>query len=166
MADAIPQSLPNPQPAPVTVWQFSRTLTGRLLIWSAGSMAAGAALMALGRPFWRGFGVQAVGWGAIDAAIALVGRRSSERNQAAAGADPDLAVTEKAKLARLLWLNARLDVLYVLGGLILARSARRSAAGSPADERRGHGWGIVAQGAFLLVLDLWHALALRDMEAR
>ena len=146
------------------VWQFNRMLTRRLLLWSAGSIAAGSALMALGDPFWRSFGVQAVGWGAIDAAIAVAGRRGSERKQPAVAANPGLAAVEKDKLARLLWLNAGLDVLYILGGLILARGIRRAPAHRPAAERRGHGWGIVTQGAFLLLFDLWHAVAILDTE--
>ena len=48
------------------IWELQAALTRRLLLWSAVSVAAGALLLLFGDPFWRGFGVQAVAWGAID----------------------------------------------------------------------------------------------------
>jgi carboxylesterase len=137
-----------------TIWDLYSALTRRLLRWSAVSILAGAILLLLDRPLWRAFGTQALAWGAIDAAIALLGRWSSKRRRLAY-VDPlaaDVVRAEGDKLRRLLWINTGLDVLYVGAGLALALTlGARSAA------LRGHGWGIAVQGAFLFFLDLIHA---------
>jgi carboxylesterase len=100
-------------------------------------------------------------WGAIDAAIALGGRRAARRRQAAR---PDAlapgivdreANREARRLARLLWFNTGLDVLYVAGGLALAFTR-----GATSPFWRGTGWGIAVQGAFLFVFDLLHATSI------
>jgi hypothetical protein len=115
-------------------------------------MLAGLALLPLG-PFWRGFGLQALSWGAVDAIIAGVGRRSMLKRRAELANPADLASmrSEMLKLRRLLWLNTFLDVLYIGGGLRLNVTRGRH---KPA--WRGHGWGIVTQGIFLFLFDLYH----------
>lgn len=128
------------------VHAFGRTVSQRLLLWSALSMAGGALLWRRGGPFWRGFGIQAVGWGAIDALIAASGLRPGQQPS------PE-PVRAARKLRRLLWFNAALDVGYMAGGAWLARSKGRTDA-----QWRGQGWGIVVQGAFLFVFDVVHAL--------
>ena len=56
------------------ILDFQDTLSRRLLLWSALSLLSGAIILAVAAsPWWRGFGVQALAWGAIDAAIALFG---------------------------------------------------------------------------------------------
>lgn len=65
---------------------------------------------------------------------------------------PAVEAQERRNLRRLLWLNAGLDVLYVLGGLLLQRR----------QHWRGHGWGIIIQGSFLFLFDLYHALILAE----
>jgi len=130
---------------------FSRTVSIRLLLWSVLSMAGGALLWRWGTPFGRGFGVQSLGWGAVDAVIAgsgLVGQRPSRDTLAASESDH-----AACKLRRLLSFNALLDVGYVAGGVWLARTKGRANPGW-----RGQGWGIVVQGAFLFWFDLAHAL--------
>ena len=138
---------PNPAPTAYaqTVHAFGRTVSLRLLTWSVLSMAAGALLWRGGSPFWRGFGVQALGWGAIDALIAFSGLRPGQQPSA----EPARAARN---LRRLLWFNTALDVGYMAGGLWLARSKGQDDA-----NWRGQGWGIVVQGAFLFVFDLIHA---------
>ncbi len=139
------------------IWDFQDALTRRLLLWSALSIAAGAALLVFGDAFWRGFGLQAVVWGAIDAAIAIFGRRSAERRLAryarTGGMTAETETREAAGLRRLLWINTGLDVLYVAGGLLLANTL-----GQTDEFARGNGWGIVVQGGFLFLFDLLHAL--------
>ena len=133
------------------VHYFGRTVSTRLMLWSVLSMAVGALLWRRGSPFWRGFGVQSLGWGVVDAVIAgsgLLGQRRSA--QPSATGDPERAAR---KLRRLLWFNAGLDVGYMAGGVWLARTKGREDAGW-----RGQGWGIVVQGAFLFLFDLYHAL--------
>ena len=133
---------------------FQRRLTDRLLAWGVLSMTVGLVLQVAPRPFWRAFGTQSAIWGAIDAAIALAGQWQARRK---AGQQEDTAVTgEVRKIRRLLWVNAGLDVLYVLGGLWLALGKGRRA-----ETARGHGWGVVVQGAFLGVFDLIHAVRLQ-----
>ncbi len=134
---------------PVT---FQKRLTALLLVWSALSVLVGALLQWPQAPFWRAFGQQAIGWGAIDAAIALFGRRGLDK-KLARGYDAAEQAKDVRMLRRVLWANAGLDVLYIAGGLNLMRTRGR------ADARyRGHGAGIVVQGAFLLIFDLVHAM--------
>lgn len=140
-----------------TVWQLYNLISKRLLRWSALSVLSGIAAMLLGGtyilnlPFLRGFGIQAIGWGLIDALIAqggqwLANRRRGERSEA------ENDEREARKLRRLLLVNTALDVFYVSGGLILAFTW-----GARDPNWRGHGWGIVAQGLFLFFFDLFHA---------
>lgn len=135
---------------PKAVWAFNRRLSNRLWGWAALSMVLGVMLQRGRDPFWRSVGQQALGWGAIDGAIAEVGQRDADR-KAAAG-DPAVAAAHARRLRLLLWLNAGLDVGYMAGGVFLAR---RQGQDNPS--RRGHGWGIVLQGLFLFLFDLIHA---------
>ena len=129
---------------------FQRQLAQRLLAWSGFSVVCGVVLWLTRRPFWRGVGSQAVGWGMIDAGIALFGQHANTQKARDPEANtPDALAQEAASLHRLLWINTGLDVLYMLGGLRLARHEQ--------ERWHGHGWGIVIQGAFLFVFDLLHA---------
>ena len=145
------------------IWDLQDALTRRLLLWSALSVTAGAGLLLFGDAFWRGFGLQALVWGVIDAGIAIFGRRGADRRlsrQISEGADlRDLAEREAQNLRRLLWINTGLDVLYVAGGIALVNTLGASSLGPSAAFARGNGWGIVVQGAFLFLFDLLHALA-------
>jgi uncharacterized protein DUF6992 len=138
----------------MTVWNLYANLSRRLLIWGGTSMVAGLVLLMLGDPFWRGFGIQAAAWGAVDAAIAVLGSRAARRRRAgqADALEHTRLLQEERNLRRLLLVNTGLDVLYVAGGMALALTL---GAGDAA--WRGHGWGIVVQGAFLFAFDLVHA---------
>ena len=129
--------------------KFQRTVSNRLLAWSILSMVGGALLQLARAPFWRAFGQQAIGWGAIDAALAVFGRRGLEQ-KVQRGYPPAEAANDLHNLRRLLWFNAGLDVLYMLGGLALLRREDETP--------RGHGAGILVQGIFLFKFDLIHAL--------
>ena len=120
---------------------FTQTIARRLLLWGAISTNGGVILQFSRRPFWIGFGQQAIGWGLIDALIALVAGRSASRS------------FSSSTLRRILLINAGLDVLYMLGGFIFARTK-----GATDEKLRGQGWGIVLQGLFLFKFDLIHAL--------
>jgi hypothetical protein len=139
------------------ITQVQRRISRQLLIWSGASILIGLWLTLTQRdPDRRGFGQQAAAWGAIDAAIAIGGKISSERRAADPAAQTPAAQQREAKkLERLLWINTGLDVLYVLGGLALARRPDPEQRGW-----RGHGLGIVVQGIFLFWFDLYHALEL------
>jgi hypothetical protein len=128
-----------------------------LLRWSALSVLVGIALILVGGtyifnvPFMRGFGLQAIAWGLLDALIAqggqwLAHRRRGERSES------ENDEQEAHKLHRLLLVNTALDVFYVGSGAILAFTL-----GAQDPLWRGHGWGIVAQGVFLFTFDLIHA---------
>jgi esterase/lipase len=138
----------------VTVWDLQRVISKRLLIWSAASVLLGLVLIAVQVPFWTGFAIQAIAWGGIDAAIAVGGLWATRRRHARLPDPiaPEPLAREEDKLRRLLWINTGLDVLYVAAGLVAVLTLGRT------DTRwRGHGWGIVIQGAFLFVFDLLQA---------
>ncbi|MDZ4768759.1 MAG: hypothetical protein SGJ24_06490 [Chloroflexota bacterium] len=139
----------------MNIWDFQAMLSRRLAQWAAISFSLGAVMM-IGRAFWRGVGGQFAGWAVVNVAIAFFGSRvADDRRKKLKFPDiPAVQSEERGTLRNLLWLNAGLDVLYMLGGAALTRSD--SAA------RRGMGIGIVLQGAFLFVFDIWHALALRE----
>jgi hypothetical protein len=124
--------------SPVT---FTQTIMRRLLLWGVLSTLGGVLLQFSRKPFWIGVGQQAIGWGVIDALIALVAGRAT--SQSFSG----------QTLRRILLINAALDVLYMLGGFIFARTR-----GAHDEKQRGQGCGIVLQGLFLFKFDLIHAL--------
>ena len=137
----------------MSLWRFQQRLTGMLLGWAAASIGVGLALRRGGDALPRGVGEQYVGWGVINALIALIGRQGASRQRSAALSD---AAAQKRTLSRLWWVNTGLDVLYVLGGWRVMRG--RGAADA---HWRGRGLGIVLQGGFLFFFDLLNALALR-----
>lgn len=127
-------------------WQHDAL--GWLLAWGAGSIVAGAGLATSRRPELHQIGLQAIVWGAIDAGLALSGRRGARANQRH---DPTSASRsareEAARFQRIVAINAGLDLLYIAGGLRLAQTARRNSS------RYGIGAGIAIQGLFLLLYD-------------
>lgn len=136
--------------------EFEARLARRLLAWGGASVAGGAALAVVGSttgsPFLRAFGSQTVGWGAIEAALAIGGRARARRLLTDPPADPAEVAREAARVRRILVVNAALDVLYVAGGLAVATGRGRTDVAA-----RGHGLAAVVQGAFLLAFDAWHA---------
>lgn len=127
------------------IWAYSEAIGRRLLAWAVVSVSAGLFLLLAGDAFWRGFGVQAAAWGVGDGVIAGFGLRAAHKRARAPEA-------EARFLRRLLWINAGLDVGYIAAGLALAFTLGAADAGW-----RGHGWGVAAQGAFLLLFDFYHA---------
>lgn len=128
---------------------YQRDALRPLLVWGLGSSLLGAVLL-LAQGFWRHFGIQALSWGAIDAALAFAGRRGAERKaEQLASQQIDAATAQHAakQFQRVLLVNAGLDVLYILSGLFTARRFRERA------DRRGLGVGIAVQGLFLLIFD-------------
>lgn len=136
----------------MTIWQFQDALARRLLTLNIANIALGV-LIALRGGFWRGLGSQNVGWGLINIIIGLLGRQASRRRAESANAfESATLIREGRNLRRILWLNAGLDLLYMLAGWQTARRAR------PDEQlRRGIGWGVVIQGGLLFLFDLIHA---------
>jgi hypothetical protein len=125
----------------MSIQPFTPIIMRRLLRWGALSTVGGVLLHFTRQPFWIGVGQQAIGWGVIDALIALVAGRSASRS------------FSSSTLRRILLINAGLDVLYMFGGFVFARTK-----GATDEKLRGQGWGIVLQGLFLFKFDLIHAL--------
>ena len=130
-----------------TLLAAERALLLRLLAWGALSVLAGTAMLAWLRLRGRSsallehFARQMAGWGGLELAfVALSWRSLAPRDLSAA-----------TRLDRLLWLNAGLDIGYVLVGVSLAITGWRLG-------RRlgmvGAGIGVVVQGTALLLLDL------------
>lgn len=134
-------------PAGLDIWQFSADVSNRLMVWNAVNIGLGVQL-SRGAGFLRGIGSQGIGWGLINMAIGLIGRRSGGRRYEALENpyENDVQRRDTRNLRLLLAVNGALDVLYMLGGLRYARGARDSF-------RRGMGIGIVIQGALLFLFD-------------
>ncbi len=141
-------------------WRRARVVGRQLTVWALASVAAGALLLAVAgmaaedtAATLRAVAVQFVVWGAIDGGIAAFGERDRRRRLARGEADDATATAAfGARLRRLLRLNAGLDVVYLLVGVVLLLAWR-----SP--EGLGHGLGVLIQGGFLLGLDAWHGWA-------
>jgi hypothetical protein len=117
-----------------------RTVSTRLLLWSLPWMGASIVGLSLtSDPAAKGWWMMNGVWGFINSAIAMVGFLTPE---------PELET-----LRNLLLINAGIDVLYIAGGVFLL--TRQDPMW------QGAGWGVVLQGAFLLVFDLWQGLAIQ-----
>lgn len=137
----------------VTVWQQERELARTTVAWGLGSAAAGLLVAAVRReqPWWRAFGLQHAGWGAVDVLIAVVARRLQDRRMAG-HPDPYAASaleTERRKLFRVLVVNVIADAGYVALGMVLARRSKPRVAGA--------GAAVALQGAFLFLHDAHYA---------
>lgn len=154
---------PADTPAPQDIWQASEEISRRLLGWNMLNLVGGAlASLLAGKNYrLRGVAGQAVGWGMINAAIAILGRKATRQRALKPDARrPERLRKEARNLRVLLWVNAGLDVLYMIGGLALARRAKGDTP--KAEMQRGTGLGIVMQGAFLFIFDLIHAFRVPD----
>lgn len=144
------------------IWQYQVALSERLMQWAGFNLSLVAPLLLRRDAFWQGFGVQCGGWSLLNGALAWFGARAARRNAAEAHAHTaEQQSQERRRLARLLWVNTALDVLYIAGGLTLVGTQRRKSRFG-----QGSGWGIVLQGAALLLFDLAHALPLTALEER
>jgi len=140
----------------MNIWDYQRILVRRLIQWALLSLGVGT-LMLGGRRFWhashfwRGVGGQFIGWALVNLGIAYFGLTTSENRRVALPDPlaPEVLEHEAESLRRLLWINTALDLLYVAGGRWLVRRGKH-----------GTGWGIVIQGMFLFLFDLFHALAI------
>lgn len=143
----------------MNIWQFQDRISKRLLRWSIVSIGAGL-VMRLGGKFWKNVGNQFIAWGAVDAGIAI-GGQVAKRNRIDHMENPgvtEVLEKETENLGRALWVNAVLDVFYMLGAIMWMR--RDNGDG----RARGNGFGVLIQGLFLLVFDVFHARRLPDKE--
>jgi len=136
------------------IYAFQDDVTNRLMRWARWSVISGVMMSVHRSKFIRGIASQMISWGAIDAAIAYFGQKASEKNRTEPdGYSSDVLDKQADNLYKALVINAALDVLYVIAGLITANRSKSK-------YNRGIGLGIVIQGAFLFVFDALHALAL------
>ena len=144
-------------PAPPNVWRFYEKLSRRLIVWNIVNFGTGVVLQAF-TSFWRGVGAQAVGWSVINLAIGFFGQKGNAQRASKPDAHaPERMAKEARNLRAFLWINAGLDVLYMLGGLNMARRAAEK-GGENAEFRRGMGVGIIVQGGLLFIWDVINAL--------
>lgn len=138
--------------------KFQSKLSLRLLLWSCVSVTSGLLMMRRCK-FWKSLGTQFITWGLIDALIAVGGQRLSDNRLSKTQPEdmPERVRKEKRNLSIALWVNAGLDVLYILGGLHWMKSKDDGSV-------RGNGLGVVIQGVFLLIFDIFHALKLRQID--
>lgn len=123
-----------------------RALSWYLARWSVSSVIVGTVLTFLSSPFWRGFGLQAVLWGAICLGLALWGLIRADRF-AAAVPDEERDVRHTLRLRTILIVNARIDVIYMLAGIAVTVLFW----GTPF--LAGTGIGIIMQALFLFYFD-------------
>jgi carboxylesterase len=134
-----------------SIWDLQIKISNRLLIWSGLSILTGVILLFSDDPLWKGFGIQATIWGAIDGGIAIVGRFNT-RKKLSTAMSPEQLAKEAKKLRSILLLNTGLDVLYIVFGILLAFTLS-----SKSFFWQGNGYGIILQGIFLFFFDLIHA---------
>lgn len=144
----------------MNIWDFQTRLTRRLLFWSVFSVVFSTLTIFSADLFVRGLAIQCFAWGVIDGAIAIFGEHASakKRSRVQESASAENEAKESRWLSRILWINSGLDVLYILGGVWLMQTW-----GAESPLWRGHGAGIVAQGGFLFLFDLFHAVSLRSV---
>lgn len=136
----------------MNIFQFQDKISSRLLRWSIGSVVVGL-LMRFGGKFGKNLGNQFITWGLIDGAIA-VGGQVAKRNRIDHMENPgkaEVQAEEANNLSRILWINAGLDVLYIIGGFLWAKRDEGDGVA------RGNGIGVIIQGLFLLIFDVFHA---------
>lgn len=122
----------------------------RLLVWSGGSIVLGVGMVVSSRPTIEGIGLQMVIWGMIDAVLALAGLLRARRMF---GQTPEehRAVRETLRLRRILVVNGRLDLFYIVVGAAVVIAFRNDRF------PLGNGIGILIQSMFLFFFDRLHA---------
>lgn len=116
--------------------KLTRRLGFSLIIWSLANIVVGAILLLVPIGVLQGIGLQALLWGIIDAIIAMFGVFRAKEQTA-------------TKAARFLRINVYLDIIYQVIGVLLIVFLWQDAF------LLGNGIGIIVQGAFLFVLDLY-----------
>ena len=119
---------------------------GVLGAWGLGSVGAGGAMVLGGRTdFERGVGIQHLVWGAVDLAFAVAGEAQSRRSLFV-GPEAKPWQDDRKSLAKAFWVNAILDVAYVLTGTLIWNLGGTELV-------RGTGAGIALQGGFVFCFD-------------
>ena len=145
-------------PADATAWadrHFERKTEAMTVLtgWGATNVLVGGAgaLVSDDREL-RQFHLMNAGWGAINAALGLFGRRSAVADRSK-GLPLDEAYADLRRTEKILLFNAGLDVAYMAGGAYVLQRAKLESADDPA-QLRGFGKAIILQGAALMAFDL------------
>lgn len=140
------------------IWQFQVTLTRRLAVGAAISILLGLGMLLVRTPLWNGIAFQFIGWGLVDLLIAWGGATGTRKRRARLTVEQAAAAApgEARNLGRILWINTALDVLYMLGGVLVAVFP-----GASNPLWLGTGIGIFLQGAFLFFFDWYHAVQVK-----
>ncbi|MBD3406279.1 MAG: hypothetical protein GF411_09235 [Candidatus Lokiarchaeota archaeon] len=120
-----------------TTVELAQGLGKSLLTWSISSIIVGSLLYFFGFPLLQGIGLMAILWGFIDLIIAGYTLKKQKDSPA-------------ADLAKVLLINVGLDIIYQAIGLLLILFGWQD------EFMIGNGIGIIIQGAFLFVLDLFY----------
>ncbi len=116
--------------------RLARWLGMALIAWSIASIFIGIVLFFIPISILQGIGLQAVLWGVIDALIAVAGVLRNKE-------------LPSDKVARFLQINVFLDIGYMVVGVLLIVLLWMDSF------ILGNGIGVIIQGAFLFVLDLY-----------
>lgn len=133
------------------LYTFQKRTLPVLLGWASGSMVAGGFWFRSNHRWLKGMGSQFLGWGLINGLIALFGLRAANVNAgkyARGEITPTQMQTQTRHFERTLWVNTGLDIGYLLFGSWVVNRAIEG------ERPTGIGWGIMFQGAFLLIWDL------------
>ena len=116
--------------------QFSIILLG----WGLISILMGATLFYFNNDFIRGIGTQFLAWGLVNSLIGifLILRKSQQNSK---------------KLAKILLFNSFLDLIYLSVAIVLIFEIFING-----DSSVGHGFGVLFQGFFLLILEMYYGI--------
>jgi len=124
---------------------LTQGLGRRLLIWSISNLIIGGLFFFFSPiSFLQGIGLQGILWGLIDAVIALF-TLFKQSNQLI------------EKISKVLRINIILDIGYQLVGILLLVFLWQNAF------LAGNGLGVIIQGSFLFVLDLYYYLRFNQL---
>ena len=112
-----------------------------LLIWGIINVIAGIFYLFPSTELIQGFLIQAFFWGLIDGIIGLLAYLSKKE-------------LNLEKIKKIFLINVYLDVLYIIIGVLLILFANSGIL-------IGTGYGLVIQGAFLLIVDLYHYMHIK-----
>jgi len=144
------------------------------------SVIAGAAftIAAYDDPYWLGFGVGMLGWGAVNAALSVslidfgdARRASIQRDRrlryGALAERREATIRRESDAAALFAVNFGLDFFYIGSAVLLFFLADQISGTDEPEILRGYSTAQIGQGAFLLVFDLveWLASAERAQRA-
>jgi hypothetical protein len=123
------------------VLRHQKCAMNTLLGWGGVSIITGPAMLFHDSFTIENMGIQNIAWGVIDTGIALYARHSISGK----GSSSISVQKEKQNFRKLLLVNSFLDIAYVGVGAAISASGK--------DKLKGHGYGIIIQGAFLLLFD-------------